>query len=227
MTNKFKNLKESIRDLEEESGVVEKRYKAKGSPPSFVRRATQYLLLGAFILTFLLYAGRQYEFQIFTPFQTLTQSIAGHSQSLLDGMGRMLEEMGYGTLTHEELTELRAEGVTATYVMRVRELGYEDLTLEDAVRLQNAGVSTTFMTMMQELGYRDLTIDDYIRLRRNNVTAHFTSNMHDMGFQDLTIEELIRLREVGVTANLVELLLEDSENILTLEEIIRYRISNQ
>ena len=227
MTNKFKNLKESIRDLEEETGLDEKRYIAKGRQPTFFRRAAQYLLLGAFILSFLLYAGRQYEFQVFTPFQTLSQSVTGPSQSLLDGMGSMLEEMGYGTLSHEELRELRAEGVTGTYVMRIRDLGYEDLTLGDAVRLQNAGVSTTFMTMMQELGYRDLTIDDYIRLRRNNVTAHFTSNMHDMGFQNLSIEELIRLREVGVTASLVEQLLEESENELTLEEIIRYRISNQ
>jgi hypothetical protein len=229
MTIRFKNLKESLRDLEEESGLGEHHYTAQSGNKSASRKAVQYILLGAFIISFFMFAGKKYDISVLEPLQGITQSISfpQYGAGLLDSMGEMLVDMGYESLSRDELTELRREGVTATYVMRVRGLGYDELTLDEAVRLQRAGVSSTYIAMMQELGYSGLTIDDLIRLRRNNVTAHFTSNMHDLGFQDLGIEELIRLREIGVSVSLVERLLGQSENELTLEEIIRYRISNQ
>ncbi|MEX2363025.1 MAG: hypothetical protein WD597_05350, partial [Balneolaceae bacterium] len=137
-------------------------------------------------------------------------------------------EMGNGSLTHEELTALRRQSVTATYTSQIRDVGYTDVTLEQLVDLQRADVSATFARMMKELGY-ELTVQDLATLRRSGVTASFTSNMLDLGYtlDELTQENLIRLRSVGVTHQNAESLIESRGSKPTIEELIRYRISNQ
>ncbi|MCC5907895.1 MAG: hypothetical protein JJU13_16905 [Balneolaceae bacterium] len=141
-------------------------------------------------------------------------------------MNTVMVEMGYSGLSHDDLRELRNEGITATYISNVRSLGFTDLTLDQAVRLANANVSSTFMAMMMELGY-ELDIEDFIELRRAGLTAHFTSNIHDLGYTDVTIEQLVRMVRIGVTPGLVERLQEERGLEISLEEVIRYRISNQ
>ncbi|MCH8566847.1 MAG: hypothetical protein LAT67_01230 [Balneolales bacterium] len=148
------------------------------------------------------------------------------SNSLVEGMGLKMIEMGYGELSDEYLRELRRDGLTATYIANVRAAGYPDLTIDEALRLVRAGASSRFISMMIELGYSP-TIDELVSLRDAGVTAHFTSNMYDLGFQDIPIDQLIRLQRIGVTASLAERLQNERGTDVSLEEIIRYRISNQ
>ncbi|PWN05862.1 hypothetical protein [Rhodohalobacter mucosus] len=148
------------------------------------------------------------------------------SEDLLNRMNALMIEMGYTDLTNEQLTELRSQGVTATYISNIRSLGYEDLTLEDAVRLSQADVSSTFTAMLQELGYEP-TVEDLINLRRADVTAFYTSNIHDLGYRDVTFDQLIRMQRIGVSPELISQLQAERGEDLPLEEIIRYRISNQ
>jgi len=155
-----------------------------------------------------------------------TINFDGYSEDLLNSMNEMMADMGYTALTHEDLTELRDEGVTATYISNIRSLGYTGLTLDESVRLANAGVSSTFMAMMIELGY-DLTIDEFIELERADVTAYYTSNIHDLGYTEVTTDQLIRMQRIGVTPELIQTLQEERGEDIPLEEIIRYRISNQ
>lgn len=155
-----------------------------------------------------------------------TINFDGYSEDLLNSMNELMVDMGYTGLTHEDLTELRDEGVTATYISNIRSLGFTDLTLDEAVRLANAGVSSTFMAMMLELGY-DLTIDEFIELERADVTAYYTSNIHDLGYTDVTTDQLIRMQRIGVTPDLIQTLQDERGEDIPLEEIIRYRISNQ
>ena len=148
------------------------------------------------------------------------------SEELLSRMNALMVDMGYTGLTNEELTELRNQGVTATYISNIRSLGFEDLTLEDAVRLSQADVSSTFTAMLQELGYQP-SVEDLINLRRAGVTAFYTSNIHDLGYRDVTFDQLIRMQRIGVTPELISRLQAEQGEDLPLEEIIRYRISNQ
>lgn len=204
--------------------------KKQKKPSHVARNFLRFTLLLAFGITFLLTMGRQYDFQLSNPIAPAIealQQMGQPSEELLDAMRNMLGDMGYGTLTDEELIELREKGVTATYVSRIRDLGFEEVTLEDAVRLQQAGVSTTFMTMMQELGYESLNIDDYIRLRRNEVTAYYTSTVHDLGYTEVTVDQLIRLQQIGVPTELIREFQEQNGENASLDDIIRYRISNQ
>lgn len=228
MESKFKNLKNSLDDLEDEDYS---RYTSKQdhNSDSGSNSITRYILLGAFLITFIFYVSSQ-NFQInvsqLNPFQSISEIMNQPDEDFLNRMNAMMVEMGYEGMTHEELTELRSEGLTATYIASLRELGFTDLTIQDAVRLRQADVSATFAAMMMELGYNP-DIEDLIRLRRNNVTAFYTSNLHDLGYTNITFDELIRLQQIGVTTSLISELRESEGADITLDEIIRYRISNQ
>jgi len=224
MESKFKNLKDSLDDLQEENFRYGVKPDQKIESPGL--SVTRYILLGAFLITFIFYVSKSINIQPLSPFQTISEIMNQPNEDLLNRMNAIMVEMGYTGLTNEDLTELRNQGVTATYIASVRELGFTDLTIEDAVRLRQADVSATFMAMMLELGYKP-DLEDFIRLRRNNVTAFHTSNLHDLGYTDITVDELIRLQQIGVTTSLIQELQESEGENLTLDEIIRYRISNQ
>lgn len=229
MSTKFKNLKNDLEDLED-GGQFDIDSSGSSSKAKTNSKLANYILLFAFIASLTFYAGSRINFPSFSlnPIETIVQNFNQPSEDLLNRMGAWMEEMGYGTLSHEELIELRREGVTATYTSQIREAGYTDVTLEELVELQNANVSATFARMMKELGY-ELTVQDLAELRRGGVTAFFTSNMMDLGYlpEELTKENLIRMRSVGVTHQLAESLMEESGARLSVDELIRYRISNQ
>jgi hypothetical protein len=163
-----------------------------------------------------------------SPIPSVIESITNPqpSEELLNRMNALMIEMGYTDLTNEQLTDLRRQGVTATYVSNIRSLGFTDLSLEDAVRLSQADVSSAFTAMLQELGYEP-TIEDLINLRRAGVTAFYTSNVHDLGYRDVTFDQLIRMQRIGVSTDLIRQLQQEQGEDVPLEDVIRYRISNQ
>lgn len=229
MSTKFRNLKNDLKDLEnetEDSGIgVSSKSSSGGS------KTANYILVVAFVVTLLFYAGNRVgnffaDFE--NPISEAVQSFNEYSPQLLADMGALMQVLGYGELTNEELSELRDEGVTATETQRLHDVGYTDITLEQLVELQNEDVSATYASMMKELGY-EFTVDDLLETRRNGVTAFFTSRMMDLGYtyEELSKENLIRMRSIGVTEGLAERLTEQREGKPTIDELIRYRISNQ
>lgn len=256
MTTKFRNLKKGIDQFDtQENGLGTASFPTKKKTQQNI---SNYVLLFAFLAVFTFYIGSQYStpIDVDNPIEALFNDINGPSQSLLDGMGEWMTEMGYGELSREELISLRSDGVTATNTSGLRDLGYTELTLQDLRELGRAGVRASYVGAMQDIGYTDLTVDQLVELeradvsarfasmmkqlgydltvedlsllRRNGVTAHFTSNMNDLGYTNLTKDDLKDLRSIGVTTNLVERLIDQRGGELpTLDEIKRYRISNQ
>ncbi|MEQ9308765.1 MAG: hypothetical protein RLN90_04870 [Balneolaceae bacterium] len=229
MSTKFRNLKNDLKDLEnetEDSGLgVPSKSTSGGS------KTANYILVIAFLVTLLFYAGNRVStfFQDFeNPISDVVQSFNEYDADLLAGMGSMMEDMGYGVLSNEELSSLRDEGVTATETQRLHDAGYTEVTLAQLVELQDADVSSTYASMMKELGY-EFTIDDLLETRRNGVTANFTSRMMDLGYtlEELTKENLIRMRSIEVTDRLAERLIEEIGERPSVDELVRYRISNQ
>lgn len=258
MNTKFKNLRNDLEELEDNGQLdFDGGITTSGSKSS--SKLANYILLFAFIATLTFYAGSRINFSgiQLNPIENFVQELNQPSEDLLNRMGAAMEEMGYGTLTQEELIDLRSEGVTATFTSQVREAGfpgvtleemielgnagvsasyitgiqdagYPDITLDQLIELENAGVSATFTRMMDELGY-ELTVQDLLDLERGGVTAHFTSNMLDLGYtmEELTKENLIRMRNIGVTHQQAEQLMNETGERLTVDELIRNRISNQ
>lgn len=225
MQTKFKNLKNDLENLEDGSHLQNDPEISSFKGNS---KLANYILLIAFIATLLFYAGSRMSLPDLNPIDNIVQELNQPNVDLLNDMGDWLEEMGYGTLTHQQLMELREEGVTATYTSEIRAVGYTDVTLDQMVDLSRADVSAEFARMMKELGY-ELSIEDLVRLRSDGVTAYFTSNMMDLGytFEELSKENLSRMRSVGVTHELAERLIAERESKPTVDELIRYRISNQ
>tara|TARA_R110002096_G_scaffold39845_6_gene108698 strand:- start:9481 stop:10173 length:693 start_codon:yes stop_codon:yes gene_type:complete len=229
MSTQFRKLKNDLKDIEKDS--INEFSGAVDSGGESNSKLSNYILLFAFIATLAVYTGSQFSFSnwnIFAPFSETFSAINEPSEDLLNRMGAWMTEMGYGELSHEELKELRSEGVTATYTNGIREVGYSEVTLDQLVELQRADVSDTYARMMKELGY-ELTIDELIQTRNNGLTAAFTSQMLDLGYtkEELTKENLMRLTTLGVTSNLAERLIERRGERPTIEELVRYRISNQ
>lgn len=205
-----------------EEGKVRKN---RPEPPS---QGKKYILIAILVIAGLFYFRGGPGVSFMNPVNIFSSGISFNqpSEDLLNRMNARMVEMGYTDLSHDDLRELRSDGVTATYISNVRGLGFTELTLEEAVRLAQAGVSSTFMAMMLELGY-ELDVEDFVTLRRAGVTAHFTSNVHDLGYRDVTTEQLIRMQRIGVSTSLIERLQSERGEDIPLEEIIRYRISNQ
>ena len=229
MSTKFRNLKNDLQDLENEtesSGMGVSSKSESGSP-----KTANYILVILFIGSLIFYAGNRVSnfFSDFeNPISEVVQSFNEYDTDLLAGMGEWMENLGYGTLSNEELSALRDEGVTATETQRLHDIGYTDITLEELVALQDAEVSATYASMMQQLGY-EFTVDDLIETRRNGVTANFTSRMMDLGYtlEELTKENLIRMRSINVTDRMTERLINERGERPTIDELVRYRISNQ
>lgn len=232
MNQKDKNFKNNLRDSDNSDLLSDFLAKTdhtsssvdSSSSGNFTRN---FLLISIFIVLGL-YFMQDISKVSLNPITSIVDTINfdGYSEGLLNSMNELMMEMGYTDLTHEDLTELRDEGVTATYISNIRSLGFTELTLDEAVRLANAGVSSTFMAMMIELGY-DLTIEELIELERADVTAYYSSRVHDLGYTDVTTDQLIRMQRIGLSTDLIESLQEERGADIPLEEIIRYRISNQ
>lgn len=229
MSTKFRNLKNDLKDLEDDT--VSQLNQSSLDKSSNSGKLSNYILLFAFIATLTFYVGSRFNFSeinIDNPLDRIEQAINQPNEDLLNGMSTWMTDMGYGELTREELIDLRSEGVTATYTSSIRDLGYTDVTLEQLVELQRADVSSTYARMMQELGY-SLTIDELIETRNAGVTANFTSRMMDLGYtqEELTKENLMRMRGVDVTERTASMLIEERGVKPTIDELVRYKISNQ
>lgn len=231
MNDPTRHLKNHLReeDADPLDRYLDKAEKGDFSEPPKKNGRFRSLLVLVLVLVMGFFVMRNFSSGSFSPvtmFTGVTSTAAAPSESLLNRMGDRMEEMGYTGLSHDDLRELRRDGVTATYISNVRALGYSDLTLEQSVRLAKANASSAFIAMMIELGY-SMSVDEIITLKNAGLTAHYTSNIHDLGYRDVTQEQLIRMKRIGVTPELIRKLQSERGDDLPLEEIIRHRISNQ
>lgn len=226
MSTKFRNLKNDLKDLEDDT--VSQLNQSSLDKSSNSGKLSNYILLIAFIATLTFYVGSRFDFSEINPIDRIEQAINEPNEELLQGMGTWMIDMGYGELSREELLDLRSEGVTATYTSSIRDLGYTDVTLDQLVELKRADVSATYARMMQELGYT-LSVDELVETRNAGVTANFTSRMMDLGYtrEELTKENLMRMRGVEVTDRTASRLIEERGAKPTIDELVRYKISNQ
>ena len=165
MSTKFKNLRNDLEDLESD-GHFDLDESSSVSGGKSGSKVANYILLIAFLATLIFYAGSKINNSgiDLNPLDNIVQEFNQPSEDLLNRMGAWMEEMGYGAMTHEELIELRQEGVTATFTSQVRDAGFTDVTLDQLVELTNAGVSGSYITEITDAGYPGITLDQIIEL---------------------------------------------------------------
>jgi hypothetical protein len=225
MSIKFKNLKNDLKDLEDEGPELGLNQSQSGS--SGGNKTANYILLFAFIATLVFYAGSRVTSFISDTGNTISevvQSFGQYDAELLAGMGEWMEEMGYGVLTDQELIELRDEGVTATETQRLHDLGYTDITLEELVDLQRADISASDIAQYQSAGYTGATIPELVQVGNAEASPTYARMMKELGY-DFTMTELAETRAAGVTANFTSRMMDLGYTFeeLTKENLMRMK----
>ncbi|GAB5408480.1 MAG: hypothetical protein BalsKO_08450 [Balneolaceae bacterium] len=225
MSTKFRNLKNDLQDLEnetEDSGLgVSSKSTTGGS------KTANYILVIAFLVTLLFYAGNRVSnfFQDFeNPITEMVDSFSEYDPELIAGMGEWMEELGYGALSVEELSSLRDDGVTATETQRLHDIGLNTLTLDEVRELSRAGVSASEIAQFQDIGYTDITIEQLIALENADASPTYARMMRELGYS-LTPDEVAETRRNGVTANFTSRMMDLGYTFeeLTKENLMRLR----
>lgn len=116
---------------------------------------------------------------------------------------RALRDAGYQNLSADDLVRFRIHGVTSEGVREFRTLGYQ-LSAEDLVRFQIHGVKPSFVRELRDLGYKNVDAEDLVRMAIHGVTTRFIREMKDAGYVGIPVEKLIEMRIHGIDANYVK-----------------------
>ncbi len=113
-----------------------------------------------------------------------------------------LAARGLGRPTYRQSVALAAEGMTLTFVDRVR-ASSPHTSVAELVRIVEQGVTPAYAADMEALGYRAGGLDQLIRMRVVGVTPDLVRALLAAGFSDLSVPQLVRLAERGVNQQYV------------------------
>ncbi|HEX2832277.1 MAG TPA: M56 family metallopeptidase [Thermoanaerobaculia bacterium] len=131
-------------------------------------------------------------------------------------------EIGNGKLSVDELISLRASGVSADYVNKMRAV-FPDLTLRSVRGLGAVGVTPEYVREMRSAG---LEVDDAreaTSLRAVGVTPEFVREMRSAGFELKSARDATSLRAVGVTSEFVRQMRDAGFKIESAKDITSLR----
>jgi len=133
-----------------------------------------------------------------------------------------INQAGWGKLTPKQLVELRVHGVTPDYVRRAREAGLKDLQLEDVVQLRVHGVRADHLQEIHALGFGPYTTRQAIDLAVNGVHVEFFRALKDAGFAGANHRDIIDARVNGLRGEDLQEAKKYNSN-LTLKQMIRLK----
>ena len=90
-----------------------------------------------------------------------------------------MREIGFGSLSLNELKEFRMFGVTPDYIRELRELGLGDLSPKQIAELRMHGVTQKFIREMVDLGYVDLDVPNLMRMHSEDDAPETVENEED------------------------------------------------
>lgn len=126
-------------------------------------------------------------------------------------------QTGHGKrLDLQQLSALRAMGVTAGYVQELRDVGLTDLTADMLRSMRAVGVDADYIQSMREAGLQNLDLNVLVNMRAVGVTPEWIHEMQQVGISDLNADTLITLRATGVDAAYIR---EMGELDLLVEEV--------
>jgi hypothetical protein len=137
------------------------------------------------------------------PSLTPEQLIELRSQGVDSDYVRELADVGYRDLSTEQLVELRSQGVDAEFARGLKEQGLDSLSLADLVQLRNQGVDPEYIAELKEAGQENLSVSRLISLRNQGVDGEFVTELKAQGYDGLSANRLIALRSMGVTPDYV------------------------
>lgn len=132
-----------------------------------------------------------------------------------------MQKAGLGTLSLEDLAGLRALRVSPDYLAALRKAGLAIDRADAAMALRSQQVSPEFIAAMREAGYAHLSTDDLMALRALRVDPDYVRQMAEVGYRNLSVGELQELRVTRVTPAFVKALADAGYSHLPVHELAR------
>ena len=106
-------------------------------------------------------------------------------------------ELGYTSLTLNDVLDLAVRNVTPEYARAMRSLGVTGSnTVPGVIELRFYGITPAYVRELAELGYRGLSVGQVEEMWNSDVTPAFIRRVRESGARrDTSPEELVRMRE--------------------------------
>jgi beta-lactamase regulating signal transducer with metallopeptidase domain len=129
---------------------------------------------------------------------------------------------GYGDLPVDDIINLKNQGVTADYLLRMSRAGWGKLLPSIVIRLKQQGVDPDYVREIHSLGFGPYTPGLMINLKVHGVPVDLLQALKEYGIAQASAEELIDARNHGLCAqNLKEARTYGSH--LTMRQLVRLK----
>lgn len=115
-----------------------------------------------------------------------------------------MKKLGFGNLSHDELTSFRIHKVTPEFMREMASIGYDKLDADDLVSFRIHRVTPEFIKDLRALGYSNLSADKLVEMRIHRVTPEFIRELADAGYHNVPVDKLVAMRIHGLDAKYIK-----------------------
>jgi hypothetical protein len=136
-----------------------------------------------------------------------------------------LAGVGYTHLTIDQLTELRAVGVTGEYIRGIQSAGLTHPSVDDLVRLRAMRIDPDFVRSVFQRFGSSTDLETIAGMRAVGVTPQYMTEMANAGYPNLTARELVQLKTLNIDAGFVQRAASHGFRNLTTDQLVRLKVS--
>ena len=129
------------------------------------------------------------------------------------------------SISSKRLVTLAMHGVTPDYMDRFERLGYGQLSLDDALKLRVAGVTPGLVDQFSKLGYADLSLNELQDMGLQGVNPKFIRELQELGYENLKLKTLVSMRVHGVSPDFIREVSKGRTDRLSPKKLIERRVS--
>lgn len=138
---------------------------------------------------------------------------------------REMRDLGFRSITNEEVVASRIHRVTPDYVRSMRAAGW-NLTLNELQNTAIHGATPEFAEEMKKAGYPDLDIQELVSFRIHRVTPEFIRDLRQLGYDKIDADDLVAMSIHRVTPEFIRELKDAGYSKVPVEKLISMRIHN-
>jgi beta-lactamase regulating signal transducer with metallopeptidase domain len=130
-----------------------------------------------------------------------------------------LASVGYTKLSVDELVQMKAVGVTASFIRDLQAQGIAHPSISDLVAMRAVGVDPSFIGAMRRHYGNSVSLGDIVGMRAVGVTSDYIDQLSSLGYKNLNPEKVRSLRALGVTPGYVHDLQQAGYTNLTSNQV--------
>jgi beta-lactamase regulating signal transducer with metallopeptidase domain len=135
-----------------------------------------------------------------------------------------LAQFGYQDLDVDQIVELKAQGVTASFMKEMNEAGFGKLTTRQLVDIRIHGVTPAYLAGLRNAGIPGFTLEQAKELKIHGVKAADIAAIHALGYGPYTVREVNEFAIHGVHEDYFRALKENGVSEFSARDIIEAKI---